>query len=445
MQNKLSFFIWLSLLLPSVPYATAQNVIYDIPDLTTTNTLIRNYQPDVDIIYNQDGRSSFIYFDRSTMQAIEAELNAPVNVTDMEIVNGALYFCANFMGNIYYGFFDINNTFFGSASIDVYQIPFSPTPSSSVLLTKLEVYYANAYDIHIFMIAEVNDPSSLIPDYSVIMDARTNGTLWNIDIELEPERVYYFNDITVTDNFLWVVGNKHGGTGEYMHGYDLVYTPNILGSFTCLTIPGPQYWVTPDRFYYPVSKPLIETIENDKVAVACFGKIEEVPGIIVSSYNVGYTVTLIDRVMIPNVTLTNEFRDFKYNTQSQTFFLMPEHTASATMDMLYEFDLGGTFVNLYQSLLKKIHSVDTNNADCRAVVSGMTSGGFLGDWKVRPASDGCVDINTLIPNHYYADVYKDCYHTDIISAKPNYIPVHPIINEYLIERICGEEKNNKHY
>ena len=77
MKKKLSLLVWLALMLAGVPHAIAQNVVYDIPDLTTTNTLIRSYQPEVDIIYNNDARSSFIYFDRPNMQAIEAELTLP--------------------------------------------------------------------------------------------------------------------------------------------------------------------------------------------------------------------------------------------------------------------------------------------------------------------------------------------------------------------------------
>ncbi|MBR6292730.1 MAG: hypothetical protein IKR33_08000 [Bacteroidales bacterium] len=449
MKKKLSLLVWLALMLAGVPHAIAQNVVYDIPDLTTTNTLIRSYQPEVDIIYNNDARSSFIYFDRPNMQAIEAELTLPLDVTDMEIVGDSVYFCANYMGNIYYGFFDVNSTFFGSAPIDVYQIPYYPydvingdTLYPSISLSKLEVYQPSANNIHVFMIADVIFNNQLTTDYSVIIEAYYNGTMWNLVIEYEPERVYYFNDITVTDHFLWVVGNKHGATGEYMHGYALLAISNIIGNGFC-TFNRLDYWATPDHYYYPVSKPLIETIENDKVAVACYGKIEEVPGIIVSRYNIGYTVTLIDRVMVPNVTLTNEFRDFKYNTQTQSFFLMPDHTASGTMDMMYEFNLGGTSVNLYQSLLEEIHSVDTINDNPIAVVSGITSDGFLGDWTVRPTIDECVEINTMIPDHYSADVFDDCCKTNLLTLKPTYTPVHPSMKEYPIKRNCGIDKKNK--
>ena len=443
MQNKLSFLVWLALLLAGAPHAFAQNVLFEIIELPTVNSIIREYKPEIDIVYNKNTQSSFLYVDRINMHASEVVSPIPADVTDMEIVGDTVYFCANYMGNIYYGFFDIYSTFFGFASINVYEIPFHPydviggnTLYSDISLSKLEVYRSNANNIHIFMIADVIFNNPLTTDYSVIMEAYYNGAVWDVRIESEPDRVYYFNDLTVTENYLWVVGHKNRGRGEYMHGYKLINSP-VIGSQMC-TNPLMQYWATGDDYNFPISKPLIETLNGDSVVVAWYGKVSGVYGVTIAGYTVGCSVSLIKRAFVPNVTLTSEFRDLKYNARSKYLYLLPDHNLSSVVDMLYMFDLAAGGVEVYRSPLPSIHSLDARSSDGGAVVSGKTIDGNLGEWKLYPSNDDCVSISNLSPTINLLPPFDDRNPLNNTRVTPNVINIRHTLNGYIIGPICGE-------
>lgn len=83
MKNKALLLIILFYLAFS---ATAQNVVYEIP-VITKNSLIREYNNNIDIIYNHNGQSSFLLVDWVTGIVKEAVLPNPYIVTDMEIAN----------------------------------------------------------------------------------------------------------------------------------------------------------------------------------------------------------------------------------------------------------------------------------------------------------------------------------------------------------------------
>lgn len=425
-----------------------QNALFEIPDFSPTNTLIREYKDKNEIIFVKDAQSSFLFVDRSTMLVYEAKLTVPADVTDMEIVGDKLFFCANYLGGLYCGFFDIYATFFGSASINVFQIPFYPQDvvndstiyPESVLLSKMEVYYPSGSNIHIFMVADVIFNSSLTTDYSVLMDLRYDGSSWIVDIEEEPDRIYYFNDITLTENYLWVVGHKNGGRGEYMHGYDLNIPPGtsqIIGLYLCAPSLM-KYWATDNDFYFPVSKPLIETIGGDTVVVACYGMVDGYWGVVISGYTIGSSVSLLTRGYVSNVTLTSEFRDLKYNPYLKKLYLMPDHNHSVTQDALYLFDMASNCAFIFQSLLPEIHSLDFRKADEGAMISGITKEKSLGEWKLFPAYDNCARITDLLPSINSTPPFGDCNPLHYFWITPNRITVKTKIYKHSISKVCGD-------
>lgn len=85
-----------SLALMSLLYdAMAQNVTYDVPNLTLKNSIVRKMDNrDVFIIYSDDaGIRKFVYLDPMLSSVEVADFSASnFIVNDMEIVNGVLYF-----------------------------------------------------------------------------------------------------------------------------------------------------------------------------------------------------------------------------------------------------------------------------------------------------------------------------------------------------------------
>lgn len=374
----------------------------------------------------------------------------------IEIVGDTLYFCGSDGNANYVGLFNIQSTFFGLGQVSLIQILFSPaetvnniTYTGQFRLSKLEVQargFANPADLHIYMIGNVDfGVPDIVTDYSCILDVRYNGTTWVIDMTTEPDRIYHFNDLTVTDNYLWVVGNKHRVTGEYMHGYCLPTSGSMtilnrtLPTCTSSTFTMMDYWSTPDYSYYPISRQLVETLPNDVVAVACYGMINTyTPAVVVSLYSVGTWVNLIKRMYVPNVTATDEFRDLKYNPMSDRLFLMPDHLHSVVKDSFYCFDISSNSAFLHGAHIKEVHSVDIRQNDIGAVVSCMTLNTYLGEWRMFPTEDECagmtelpVDLDNRLPWH-------DRNLLDINPVEYIQFEEQPIIHKINHKVLCGE-------
>ncbi len=434
----------------------SQNALYNVSGTFTKNTLIREFQPGIDIVFNDyNGLQSFIYLDRMGSIAYEAVSSYQIEVTDMEIYDDILYFCGRMpsMTNTnFVGFFDVGGLFFGSQPVTILPIYYNPVDTvdnvpiqGELVLSKLEVYKVPsivANETHIYLIGDVSFNSSQTTDYSCLFDMMQVSTMWSYDMAYEPDRVYYFNDLTVTDKFLVVVGNKHGGTGEYIHGYGLPYSApyflqhtfnNSLSTGSGLTI---QYWFTNAMEYYPISKPLIETLTGDAFATACYGMWQDNPGVIVSWYST--YGSLVKRFFVPNVTGSSEFRDLKYNDITDNIYLMPDHTRSTTIDQLYGLGLTAASCIIYQSPMETLHSLDriVNNPD--VVLSGEW-GADLAIMKLESTTHDCVTSNVLpVTTSNYPPECATFVH-DVSNTKVIPMAVYPGINILPLERSCGEE------
>lgn len=400
-----------------VQFATvpAQNIIYEIQGVKTEYSLIREYNDSYEVIFNHcSGTSSFLLADYGNLTATEVFMSDPVDILDMEIEGKTLYFCGidKRDSSAFLGFINIPGTFIGADPITIVPIYYDPTATlyngstydtvkGQFIPSKLEPYMKAD---HIFLIADVvyDTDEFVLPDYSVIIDARCNGGSWNFDFITEPDKVYYFNDLTVTDRYLIVVGNKHNGTGEYMHGYALptswlnqiFYTP--LPSYA---FPYIQYWSDSAALhYYPISKPLIETTTDDGFAVACHGKFGNNTGVVVTTYSsIG---AMVNRCIVPNVTGTREFKDFKFNPIESRLYLMPDKYNSVVTNNMYDFNLTGSPSRLSHSVLPELHSLDIVK-HIGSVASGKTNNQLLGVWKMLPGSSNCNGFVMLPPTNYH--------------------------------------------
>ena len=69
MRKKSLFIIFVAMAFSTM----AQNALYWVPKITSSSSLIREYAPGIDIVYNNTGsRQSFIYVDRIGRQVFEA-------------------------------------------------------------------------------------------------------------------------------------------------------------------------------------------------------------------------------------------------------------------------------------------------------------------------------------------------------------------------------------
>ena len=74
-----------TLLLMANITALGQSAVYEATGMISMNSIIRNYDQDVDIVYNDNGQSSFLHVNRTTGSVVEAQIPNLQSVTDMEI------------------------------------------------------------------------------------------------------------------------------------------------------------------------------------------------------------------------------------------------------------------------------------------------------------------------------------------------------------------------
>lgn len=88
-----------------------QNTIKHVEWSISTNSLIRNLDDSIDIVYNTFGQQSFMYVNRNSNNVIDAAIPNLNIVTDMEIVGKELCFCGSYNGKPAIGRFEIGSFF----------------------------------------------------------------------------------------------------------------------------------------------------------------------------------------------------------------------------------------------------------------------------------------------------------------------------------------------
>lgn len=378
---KTSFFAMLLLLLLGQG-ALGQNAIYSIHNSVSASSLIRNYNTGIDIVYNTPGGSSFFFIDRNTGCATEASINNLQAVTDMEIVGNELYFCGIFLGYPVIGRFDISSFFFGGGQAEIVNIT-----TRNAELKKLEIQYISSHDVHVYVLGLVKllSPIGPISDYTALFDCMFDGTNWNVQSQYEQGYNYRMYDLTVTDRFLYVVGEKYGGYTEYSNTYSLPApgnNPLLPGGSNIITMSNSL-----TKYYYPISETLTETLQGDSIVTACYGFADGYTGIIITQYSAPNNIVV--RYVIPNMTTSTRFIDLKYNPADKKLYLIPDKANSVITDLMYVFDLSTGNANVYQSLMTDLCSVDIQKTNKGAVVSGIINNGEIGVWVAGKPNDDC--------------------------------------------------------
>ena len=421
--------------------AFGQSAVYEVTGMISMNSIIRNYNQDIDIVYNDNGQRAFLHVDRTTNSIVEAQIPNLQAVTDMEIERNEnkVYFCGQYSGNPVIGRFSINNLFFGTGQVEIIPINTTPPienngPTGAMKLQKLEVQYLNSADIHVYIIgyAELSVPN-YPPGYSVLYDAMYNGTIWDIEHLHEQGGNYLFYDLTVTNNHLMLFGEKQGGLADYFNDYLFPSAPNthLSGNVTPLTV-NMYSFVPPD--YYPITKPLAETLYGNAHVTAGYAVFDGDSGIVISRYSSPSLLT--DRWFLPNITTSTGFRDLKYNPNNKKLYIVPELGHTVVTDLLYVFDLTTGTAQVYQSSVPNLCSADALYNNNGAVVSGISSGGYISTWVTNNPVCSCdkllnisVKSNAHLGVSWDLEISHNTFSTTTTYESPNK-------TYYLLYNVC---------
>lgn len=441
---KLLFINTLVLIVSAVcpsQISAQQNALYEIPGLLTVNSLIREYSPGKDVVFNQDGRSCFLLVERQSGVVTEAEVSGLSNVSDMEIDGDMLYFCGSYGGSQVIGYFDINDLFTGTNQVNIVTVPYAPVVNGvtpTLTLTKLEVLVYSSTDVHVFVLGDVSfgNPPLYTPDFTCLVDARYDGSTWQEEVLSERSGVYFMDDLTVTRSNLVVIGDKHGGTGDYWNIWDLPPAGNNT-FLSANPVLNRQIYFTNDFDYFPVSRPLIESRGGNRCVVASYGYLEGKYGVVLSLYTNPYTLS--DRWLVPDVAGAREFRDLKYNSNRDMLYLVPDYFNTLCTDMLYVFDLQNIQVQAFQTNLPGVYSVDAIQGNPGAVVSGMTKNGEVGLWRVDTAECECSRYMDLAVQRYNHPSFFFNLLFSIDTPKTQQTMIYATIQSMNLDILCGGE------
>ena len=438
----------------SAGYTYGQNILYELPNIDAGNSIIRYYEGEkAYVIYTDDGTSrKFIYFDPSTSSAVSADFTSTgIIVNDMKIVDKTLYFCGekNGSNNAVFGLFNVYDLFFSSGAI---KYSFTPTYTAYVSgatavnenlnrFLQIEVQHLSSTDIHIYMIAEANYTmgGTTSNDYRCIVDVWETGVGGGTAYSQEQfSGVYYFNDLVMTDNDLVVVGDKRGGTAQYMHKYSL---PTAMSSTIFPAFPTPiPYWFSDAAYYYPVPEVRVTHIKDSAFAVACYGAVLwNHKSIMVSVYN-GIS-NLVDRIVIDDPYNTYQIRDFEYrcdadDTNKGYLYFVPEYSQTNKRNSQYVIDLIGytmTAVSMLTPSIDEVHSLTLN--DYKTELSGINASHLM-VWHTDIPNNLCATGANVPFDHFWDTEYDGKFTPDLNGWPYLYRIVSPIITNETVNFQC---------
>lgn len=421
--------------------AFGQSAVYEATGMISMNSIIRNYDQDIDIVYNDNGQRSFLHVNRTTGSIVEAQIPNLQSVTDMEIERNEnkVYFCGQYAGDPVFGRFSISSLFFGTGQVEIIPISYTPPidysgPTGIMTPQKLEVQYINSADVHVYIIgyAKLTVPY-YTSAYTVLYDAMYNGTIWDIEHLHGPGGNYLFYDLAVTNNYLMLFGEKQGGQADYFNKYTFPSAPNThLSNNVTPLIVNMCSFVPPD--YYPITKPLVETLSGDVHVTAGYAVFDGDSGIVISKYSSPGALT--DRWFIPNITVSTGFRDLKYNRYNNKLYLVPELSHTVVTDLLYVFNLTTGSAQVYQSSVPNLSSVDALSYGNGAVVSGISPGGYLNTWVTNNPVCSCDKLlNIAVKENAHWVIYWDL---EIFHNTFNSTTVYESANKtyYILYDVC---------
>ena len=341
MRKKSLFIIFIAMAFSTM----AQNATYTIP-FSTKESIIREFNENVFIVYNSDGTDRTVnYVDLNSMVTLSAKL-PPVDIADFEIYDGNVYFCGTAYNYPIAGLFNVVDVFFNGSPINYIILAntlscnkFSGETDVVLSLRKIEVMPVADGKPHMVMVGEASCSRYGITDSvnRCIVDLYNDGSNWISAVAQAHDGIMYYDDLTVTDNYVVCVAHKHWAEGEYLVPYHRPLPPqnNVFEQTESIApvLPLPiSYNFMVDNYmsgggwaYYPATNEefLIEHISGDRFATVCHGFSNEYTGIregtVLNLYNPTFSV--VSRYMIPDYS--TEYPELKYNDKTMSLFLLP--------------------------------------------------------------------------------------------------------------------------
>lgn len=356
-------------LLPSlVKNVHAQtNIVATNTTMLSKTSIVREYQRDLFLVYNDEGSSktSFSLVDIST--GLCRTMNLPsLIVNDVEIVKNMAYFCGSIGTTVVAGWFDIRSVFYSGGSMSMIFVPtglscaaYTSSTEEILSLDKLEVIeYSTGFN-HLVMVGKATCTSSSTTN-TCIAEIYYDGTDYKLAYQVEHEGVFGYSDLTVINSGVVgvvgvvVTGNKRGSEGEYWTAFNnpVVNSNMFYWTLPTPTPPYPPVYTNPTygsagAYYGPHrdSELLIANIPGTPFfatvcqAEMCTGTSPCVEGTYLNLYHVVSGPLYRCRI---NDYHSPNYRELKYNPQTNSFFLLMEDCATNMHNGYYEFVLDNT-------------------------------------------------------------------------------------------------------
>ncbi len=448
---KKKFIISLLSLFPLMCAAQGDD-IYEVPGLSPKNAIVRHMNGKTYIVYHEDGGNShFSLVDIWGLSCIDFSTNL-LGVKDFEIAGKKVYFCGN-NGNPIFGFFDISTLFSlgtGMQTINVGGWHSGSCPERITDLMKLEAQLCND-GVHIYMIgcAEYDCWDTIFPNRCIVdMRYEAIPNLWYYQFAQEQSSIYYYDDVTITDNWVAVIGHKNGSCGHYNSSYVKplsALTPLIPPPYTATYYYAggtAEYLIDPNR---PL---MIEHLFNDYYAIVGHAKIVDLNpfddwGTAISIYN--GSANCVYRCYIPQgaADMANwELKDLRYNPNTQKLYLLQEMSnpiSPALNSVMCVFDVDAvgniTASKAYYEDGIRYMSLDQCDKYWETVTVGNKTSLRL--WHHDNGSSCVTEKNLpIIQLPLYNDVQY--YFQYPILERPTPVPATGILKKHQIIKICGE-------
>ena len=168
------------------------------------------------------GVSAFIYVDK-LMYTKTFTVYKNIEVNDMEVLDGKLFFCGKSDTTGIVGFFDIHDLFEGSGTIKIGNQLHKSDVSELHMVTNLR--RMDAYkQRRTYMIVAVGDEQVSASNYhydrTCAISARYADDSWSCSMLYDKPGDWIFQDVVCTDDLVVLTANANDGTGCYVKAFN---------------------------------------------------------------------------------------------------------------------------------------------------------------------------------------------------------------------------------
>jgi len=319
-----------------------------------------------------------------------------LGVNDFEIAGEDVYFCGNNGTGPIAGFFDIPTLF--SAATGMYYSNLGTLCNSSFMTTSQEritdlmklAVQSCSDGRHIYMVGKADyiPSSGPIVDNRCFVDMRWFGMTGICCFVQEQTSVYYYDDVTITDNYVEVVGHKHGSSGYYNTSFP---KPSSVANpvFPSMTFYTTAYYYAGGGGCYAndPNRPVMSAhLFGDYYAMVNYsdicqsGVFPNDRGTVLSIF--GGSPNCHHRYYIPqgyDDTANWEYKDLRYNEKTGKLYLLQDMSkpVSYTLNsVICEFDIDGTGAVTSSRAYYEPNVFYLSLDQCESYIGAVTVGGI---------------------------------------------------------------------